>query len=142
MVLSLMLFGASYAEASSANTQSVKVEQKGEFSHIFEAKDLVQVASKLENSKQKKALSLLAQAKAELKKAPASAESKALNKEIVAIEHAIKNKQDTSEMYARTIVKFNAYINRVKNWGYEIRAHEEEASDREKFKEEEKANAF
>ena len=139
MVVSLMIFSASIAQAS--NT-SVKVQKKGEFTHILEAKDLVQVASKLEKSKQQKALALLKQAKNALSSAPASAEKKELQKEISAIEQAIKTQKNTDDMYSRTIFKFDAYINRIKQWGYEIRAHEEEAADIEKFKEESKANAF
>ena len=139
MVVSLMIFGGTVAQA---NMSSAKVQKQGEFSHILEAKDLVQVASKLEKSKQNKALSLLKQAKKALSEAPASAESRELHKEISAIEQAIKTQKNTDQMYAKTIVKFDAYINKVKQWGYEIRAHDEEAADREKFKEESKANAF
>jgi len=142
VVVSLLIFGGSVLEASSANTNSHKVVQKGEFSNILHAKDLVQVASKLENRNTAKALDLLHQAKASLQKAPASAEKQELNSEISALEDAIKSKKNTDAMYSRTITKFDAYINRVKQWGYEIRAHDEEAADIEKFKEESKANAY
>jgi len=140
MAASLLIFGVSTLEASSSTSH--KVVQKGEFSNILHAKDLVQVASKLENSKSSKALELLNQAKASLEKAPESTQKQDLESEITNLQNAIKSKKDTDGMYSRTITKFDAYINKVKQWGYEIRAHEEEAADIEKFKEESKANAF
>ncbi len=140
-LVSLMLFGSMPLLANSSNS-SKSVQQQSHFKPILEAVDLVQVASKLDKSSQKKALSLLHKAKMELQKAPASAESKELKTKIAAIEKAIKNNEATDKLYADTIFKFDAYINKVKQWGYEIRAHDEEMTDIKKFKTEEKSDVY
>ncbi len=139
--VSLMLFGSIPLLANSSNT-SKSVQQQSHFKPILEAADLVQVASKLDKSNQKKALSLLDKAKVELQKASVSTESKELKIKIAAIEKAIKNNKVTGKLYTDTIFKFDAYINKVKQWGYEIRAHDEEATDIKNFKSKEKSNAY
>ena len=140
-LVSLMLFGSLPLLANSSNS-SKSVQQESHFKPILEAEDLVQVASRLDKSSQKKALSLLDKAQIELQKALASAESKELKTKIAAIERAIKNNEATDKLYADTIFKFDAYINKIKQWGYEIRAHDEEATDIKKYKTEEKSDVF
>jgi len=142
VVLSLMLFGGSLAEASSLNSNSKNVQQQKHFKPVLEAEDLVQVAAKLDKSKQQRALSLLAKAKVALQKSPASAETKELKMKIGAIEKAIKSSKGTDKLYSDVIGKFDAYINKIKQWGYEIRAHDEELMDVKKFKTEEKGDVF
>ncbi len=140
-LVSLMLFGSLPLLANSSNSNK-SVQQESHFKPILEAEDLVQVASRLDKSSQKKALSLLDKAQIELQKALASAESKELKTKIAAIERAIKNNEATDKLYADTIFKFDAYINKIKQWGYEIRAHDEEATDIKKYKTEEKSDVF
>ena len=140
-LVSLMLFGSLPLLANSSNSNK-SVQQQSHFKPILEAEDLVQVASRLDKSSQKKALSLLDKAQIELQKALASAESKELKTKIAAIERAIKNNEATDKLYADTIFKFDAYINKIKQWGYEIRAHDEEATDIKKYKTEEKSDVF
>ncbi len=140
-LVSLMLFGSLPLLANSSNS-SKSVQQQSHFKPILEAEDLVQVASRLDKSSQKKALSLLDKAQIELQKAPASAESKELKTKIAAIERAIKNNEATDKLYADTIFKFDAYINKIKQWGYEIRAHDEEVTDIKNFKFKEKSDVY
>jgi hypothetical protein len=142
VVLSLMLFGGSLLEASSMSHQSKSAVSKGHFKPVLEAEDLVQVAAKLDKSKTKKALALLEKAQASLHKAAATKETKELKGKIAAIEKAIKNGQGTDKLYHDTIFKFDSYINKVKQWGYEIRAHDEEMTDVQKFKMESKGDVF
>lgn len=139
-LVSLMMLGSVPLLASPSGAKNV--QEQSHFKPILEAKDLVQVASKLDASKPQKALSLLAKAKKVLQAAPATSESKELHMQIAAIEKAIKNNEATDKLYADTIYKFNAYINKVKKWGYEIRAHEEEMKDIQRFKTEEKSNVY
>jgi len=141
VVLSLMLLGGSALEANSSHSSSKNVAQQ-HFKPILEAEDLVQVASKLDKSKKQKSLALLAKAQRALKKAPVTAESKELKTKITAIEHAIKSNKGTDKLYADAIGKFDAYVNKVKQWGYEIRAHDEELTDIKKFKMEEKSDVY
>jgi hypothetical protein len=141
VVLSLMLFGGSLLEASSVNS-SKSIQHQGHFKSILEAEDFVQVAAKLDKTKTQRALALLSKAKVALQKAPVSTETKELNMRIGTIEKAIKSNKKTGELYSNVIGKFDAYINKVKQWGYEIRAHNEELMDVKKFKTEEKGDVF
>jgi len=140
-LVSLMLFGSLPLLANSSNS-SKSVQQQSHFKPILEAEDLVQVASKLDKSRQKKALSLLDKAQMELRKAPVSTETKELKTKIAGIEKAIKNNEATDKLYSDVIFKFDAYINKIKQWGYEIRAHDEEATDIKNFKVKEKSDVF
>ena len=140
-VVSLMLFGSLPLLANSSNS-SKSVQQQSHFKPVLEAEDLVQVASKLDMSHHVKALSLLEKAKVELQNASVSPETKELKIKISAIEKAIKNNEATDKLYRDTISKFDAYINKVKQWGYEIRAHDEEAADIKKFKTDEKSDVY
>jgi len=140
-VVSLMLFGSLPLLANSSNS-SKSVPQQSHFKPVLEAEDLVQVASKLDKSHHAKALSLLDKAKVELQKASVSPETKELKTKISAIEKAIKNNEATDKLYSDTIFKFDAYINKIKQWGYEIRAHDEEATDVKNFKFKEKSDVF
>lgn len=140
-VLSLLLFGGSLLVASSIGNNKVHAQQN-QFKPVLEAEDLVQVAAKLDKSKQKKALMFLDKAKSELKKAKVSSETKELRTKIIAIEKAIKNNKKTDKLYSDVIFRFDAYINRIKQWGYEIRAHDEEAIDIKNYKFKEKSNVF
>ncbi|WP_297433268.1 hypothetical protein [Sulfurimonas sp.] len=140
-VVSLMLFGSLPLLANSSNS-SKSVQQQSHFKPVLEAEDLVQVASKLDKSNHVKALSLLDKAESALQKASVSPETKELKTKISAIEKAIKNNEATDKLYSDTIFKFDAYINKIKQWGYEIRAHDEEMTDIQKFKTEEKGDVY
>jgi hypothetical protein len=142
VVLSLILFGGSLLEANSMSNQSKNAVSKGHFKPVLEAEDLVQVAAKLDKTKRQKALALLEKAQSKLQKAAVTQETKDLKGKIVAIEKAIKNGERTDKLYHDTIFNFDAYINKVKQWGYEIRAHDEEMTDVQKFKMESKGDLF
>ncbi|WP_457750143.1 hypothetical protein [Sulfurimonas sp.] len=143
MIAFAMLLGSSAAVASPLNGMGKNMHKsQGSFSPVLEAEDFVQVASKLDKSNRAKSLSFLERAQAALKKAPASAEIKELKVKIDAIKKAIKNNEKADKLYLDVIYDFNSYINKIKDWGYEIRAHDEEATDIRNFKMKEKSDVF